>query len=493
MRRTKMVCTLGPSSNTPEKIRALLLSGMDVVRLNCSHGTQEQHTKTFQTVRALAAELHRNVAIMMDLQGPKIRTGKLKDGAPVPLVEGAELCITTRNVPGDANCVSTTYPSLPNDVAPNDRILLADGTMELAVKSVIGEDVTCQVIRGGMLGEHKGINLPGVNVSAPSLTEKDIHDLELAVRLGADYVALSFVRSESDIRTIRSHIDRILRETAEERKKTKSSSQRPGVIAKIERPEALAAFDKILPLVDAVMVARGDLGIEVDLDDIPQIQKSLIAKCNERGTPVITATQMLESMMTNARPTRAEVSDVANAIYDGTDAVMLSGETAAGKFPIEAAQFMADIAAKADQSIAAQAECTGAACRRDSDARVAHSNAIGEAVCRMTQALPISRIVCFTQSGYTARAIARYRPHIPLTAITISEQTLRKCALVWGVDGLQALEIVGIEEMVRTVDELVLTNSLAHPGETIIILAGTPFAVGGVTNLLHLHVVGEPS
>ncbi len=482
MRRTKIVCTIGPQSCSPDALRGLVAAGMDVARLNFSHGMQEDHRAAFEAIREIAGEAGRNVAIMADLQGPKIRTGKLQDPAGVNLIEGASFCITTRDVPGDAACVSTTYANLPLDVKPGDRILLADGAMALRVERVEPPDAHCRVERGGRLGEHKGINLPGVAVSAPSLTEKDLADLAFAVKLGVDYVALSFVRSENDVLMVREHMG--------------GTGSAPGVVAKIERPEALERFDAIAAVADAVMVARGDLGIEVDLDDLPQIQKDLIRKCNAQGIPAITATQMLESMMTNPAPTRAEVSDVANAIYDGSDAVMLSGETAAGRFPLEAARAMADIAAKADRALDAWSET--AAFPRASEAwRGSHSGAIAEAVSRMTRTLPIARIVCFTKSGHTARAIARCRPTAPITAVTLTEATARRCALVWGVDVARSAEFHSIDDTVRAVDALMLGNrpaaerGLAQPGETILIVGGAPMAVGGITNFLKLHTVGE--
>jgi pyruvate kinase len=417
---------------------------------------------------------------MADLQGPKIRTGALRDGGPVELVDGAGICVTTLETPGDAERVSTTYPNLPRDVKPGDRLLLADGAMELRVERVDGEDVHCVVVRGGNLGEHKGINLPGVAVSAPSLTEKDAEDLSFAVGLGVDYVALSFVRKPEDIRDLRERMASICANAPE---------RAPGVVAKIERPEALERIDEILPLTDAIMVARGDLGIEARLEDIPQIQKSLIRKCNARGIPVITATQMLESMIQNPRPTRAEVSDVANAIYDGTDAVMLSGETAAGEYPVEAAQVMAEIAERADEATVAFKH-DGAALSAESDFwKGSHSGAIAGAVSGISRALTVARIICFTKSGFSARAIARCRPHTPITAVTLSETVLRRCALFWGVDALCASEVDDIDEMLHMVDVLVAEHGLAKKGDSIIIVGGSPLAVGSVTNFLKLHSV----
>lgn len=479
MRRTKIVCTLGPSSNKPGILRQLVAAGMDVARLNFSHGNHEGHRATLDAVRAVAAELGRNVAVLADLQGPKIRTGVLQGGGPVALVEGAAICVTSRSVPGDAGCVSTTYANLPNDVRAGDRILLADGTMELRVERVDGPDVQCIVVRGGALGEHKGINLPGVKVSAPSLTKKDCEDLAFAVAAGVDYVALSFVRKADDIRALRERLDTLC-----------GDGPRPGVIAKIERPEALDDFDRILPLCDAVMVARGDLGIETNLNDLPQLQKQTIRKCNHFGIPVITATQMLESMMASPRPTRAEVSDVANAIYDGTDAVMLSGETAAGRFPFEAARAMADIAETTDAAIAKKRreQPSGAMAETGIESP---SDAVAEAAWHMTYKLPVSRIVCFTQTGFTARAIARYRPGVPIAAITPTESTWRRCALVWGVDAIQRDDVQGIDAIPRAVDAIMRKCCGSQTGEQLIIVGGLPMAVGGVTNFLKWHTIGE--
>jgi len=476
MRRTKIICTLGPSSNSAERIRALIEAGMDVARLNFSHGTHEAHEQTFHIVREAAVDLGKNVAIMADLQGPKIRTGRLQDGKPVELKPDAAVSITTEDVPGTADRLSTTYGDLPHDVTEGDRILIADGTLELTVEQVDPPAVHCRVVHGGTLGEHKGINLPGVAVSAPCLTEKDLDDLQFAMGLGADYVALSFVREPDDIWTLK----RIIEE----------AGRRMGVVAKIERPEAIEQFEEILALTDAVMVARGDLGVEVPLDQIPQIQKDLITRCNQHGVPVVTATQMLESMMTRARPTRAEVNDVANAIYDGTDAVMLSGETAAGAYPVQAVEVMARIAEQADDAIARSP-------RRHIDDEQAlagapeFSNAIGHAVYHISESLPVRRVVCFTSSGYTAAMIARYRPRVPVSAFTLTEEARRRCALFWGVEAAHTIEVHSIDEMVALLDRSLIEDGLVEEGDTIVLVAGTPLAVEGRTNLLKLHTVGD--
>ncbi|GMU92439.1 MAG: pyruvate kinase [Candidatus Hydrogenedentota bacterium] len=479
MRRTKIVCTLGPSSSTRETIESLVRAGMNVARFNFSHGTHADHRERYRLVRSIADELGQNVAILQDLQGPKMRTGKLEGGRPVRLAEGAPFCITTRPTAGNQHKVSTSYAQLDQDVQPGDRILLADGTMELRVEGVEPPDVHCVVVRGGLLGEQKGINLPGVAVSAASLTEKDVDDLNFGLELGVDFVALSFVRTPDDIRRLKDRIG--------------AAGKSTPVVAKIERPEALARFDEIVSEADAIMVARGDLGVEVDLHRVPQIQKSLIRVCNERGVPVITATQMLESMMNNTRPTRAEAADVANAIYDGTDAVMLSGETASGNYPVEAVSVMAKIVESADEAIATGPFREVRMRLSDSgDGEAGFKEAIGQAVVRMTQVVDLKRIVVFTQSGYSAEAIARHRPRTPITAITLNEEARRRCALVWGVDATASVEVKSVAEMTQVVDRMVLDHSLALKGDSVVIVAGLPLGAGGRTNLLHLHRVGDP-
>jgi pyruvate kinase len=451
-------------------------AGMDVARLNFSHGTHETHRNLFMTVRDAAAETGRNVAILMDLQGPKIRTGPLKGGQAVELEEGAEFILTTEHIEGTAKRVSTSYEALPDDVAPGDRILMSDGSIELLAARIEGREVHCRVKYGGVLGQFKGINLPGVNVSAPSLTEKDREDLDLALELGADYVALSFVRDPEDLRRLREHID--------------NGGGRTGIISKIERPEALDRIVEIIELSDAVMVARGDLGVEVPLDHVPQIQKDLIQRCNEHGKPVITATQMLESMMTNARPTRAEVTDVANAIYDGTDAVMLSGETAAGSYPVRAVEVMARVAQQADQAIRVRERSMGHHDVKRPDEH-AVATAVGEAAFHITESLPIDQILCFTSSGYTAMRISRFRPRVPIIAVTLSAEASRRCALFWGVEAMRTVEVANLDDMIAFVDNDLVDQGILEEGRRIVLVAGAPLAVSGRTNLLKLHTVGE--
>ncbi len=474
MRRTKIVCTLGPASSSPDIIRSLIREGMDVARLNMSHGDSTVHRKLFELVRTIAREENRNVAILMDLQGPKIRTGKLTDGKPIDLKPNKHIIITTLDIAGNADRIATTYQNLPNDVRPGDRILIADGLIELCVESVRPPEVLCRVVHGGVLGENKGINLPNVAVSAPSLTEKDIEDLALALELGADYVALSFVRSAEDVRALRRRIEQAEKTTA--------------VVAKIERPEALNELDLIISSSDAVMVARGDLGVEMPLCEVPQIQKHIIRECNLAGVPVITATQMLESMIHEPRPTRAEATDVANAIYDGTDAVMLSGETAAGAFPVPAVQTMRCIVEHAD---AAKGQLPSER-RYSAETHHTYSSAIGHAAKLLSETLSVRRIACFTSSGYTARMVSQFRPRVPITAFTLSEEAKRRCALYWGVESVLSAEVQSLDKMNELIDRYLLEKGLAEKDDTVILVAGTPLAVAGRTNLLKLHRVGEP-
>lgn len=478
LRRTKIVCTIGPSSNSRAMLRNLIEAGMNVARLNFSHGSHSSHAKTYHLIREVAQECGRNVGIMADLQGPKIRTGPLKDGTPVLLNNGAKVCITTREVPGDENEISTTYTALPSDVKEGNRLYLADGMLEFQVDRVSPPDIHCTVVHGGYLGEHKGINLPGVNVSAPSLTEKDLTDLEFATEIGVDFIALSFVRTAADVEDLRKRISDLGKTCT--------------IVAKIERPEALDNFDGILAAADCIMLARGDLGVEVPLNELPQIQKRLIAQCNDLGVPIITATQMLESMLNSVRPTRAEVADVANAVYDGTDALMLSGETASGNFPVEAVRVMSEIAAEADEALKKSPSHDRIVRMRSSairKGRGSYGDAVGQAACRTADSIDASRIVCFTKMGFTAALIARYRPSVPVTAITLNEEARHRCSIMWGVDAILSIEPCNTDELDKVVDTVLLDNGLASVGDTIVIAAGIPLAVRTRTNMLKLHTV----
>jgi pyruvate kinase len=481
-RRTKLVCTIGPSSEAPDTLAALVAAGMDVARLNASHGSHDDHRRRCAAVRAAVARAGVTVAVLIDLQGPKMRTGPLEGHAPVQLAEDAPFCITARDVPGDTDCVSTSYKQIAQDVKPGDSIFLSDGSLELRVLRVAAPDVHCVVVHGGVLGEHQGINLPGVRVSAPALSEKDLADLEFAVSIEADFVALSFVRRADEVRDLKRRIEAL--------------GGRQQVVSKIERPEALDAFAEILDATDVVMLARGDLGVELPLDELPQIQKRIIAQCNDAAVPVITATQMLESMTAHSRPTRAEVSDVANAIYDGTDAVMLSGETASGRYPVQALRAMARIARNADRALIAAPPHARIVRMRESGIRSgpgSFGDAVCQSACRIANAIGARRIVCFTKSGATAALISRYRPNVPITALGMDDAVSRRCAVIWGVDSARTVQAHTLDELRAILDDTLLERGLAEAGDLIVMTGSTPLDLRTRTNMLQIHRVGRAS
>jgi pyruvate kinase len=465
MRKTKIVCTIGPASRSRENLEALVLAGMDVARLNFSHGKREEHATVIQDLREISARLGRPVAILQDLCGPKIRTGALQGGAAVELVTGAEIVVTIEPVVGNASLISTTYAHLPADVSPGNRILLADGAMELEVLSVEEAAVRCRVIHGGMLGEHKGMNLPGVHLSTPALTDKDIADVKFGLARGVDYIAVSFVRKADDLRQLRALLCEVGADTP--------------VIAKIEKPEAILHLEAILEVCEGVMVARGDLGVEANPEKVPILQKQIIDAANRCGAFVITATQMLESMIENPRPTRAEASDVANAILDGTDAVMLSGETSVGKYPVECVQMM--------ERIALEAEASGRGCPPARHGRRGYPHAIAHAACSIAGELELSAICAFTQSGYTAQLVSKERPAIPVLAFTHHRHIFNRLALCWGVSPVLSEFVNGLEDLFESVGTHVLRQNLARPGDSVVVLGGMPLADRGVTNFLKIH------
>ena len=470
MRRTKIVCTLGPATSTHEQLTGLIKSGMNVARFNFSHGTQPEHARLMATLRAAAKEQGEFIAIMQDLQGPKIRTGLLHD-KQVRLKTGDHLIITTENIPGDAGRISTTYSDLPHDVRSGDRILLADGLIELRVEGTTASEITCLIVNGGVLGEHKGINLPGVMVSSPSLTEKDKQDLQFGIAQGVDYVALSFVRRAEDISALRSLLD--------------AAGARIKVIAKLEKPEAIDNLDSILDVSDAVMVARGDLGVELSPECVPVIQKHIIAKANQRGVLVITATQMLESMIKNPRPTRAEASDVANAILDGSDATMLSGETSMGDYPLEAASMMHSIAVDVEKSEIYRRT-------RDIDPLPAVSDfarTISHAVDQAATSLDAKAIIAFTRSGKTAQLMSKYKPIAPIVALSSDESVCRQMALFWGVLP-RCVEVVDdMDDLVQQLEDKARETGMVRSGDVVIVTASAPVASIGETNMMKLHRV----
>jgi pyruvate kinase len=480
MRRTKIVCTIGPATNSEERLEQLMRAGMNVARLNFSHGKQEEHALVIERIRTLSKRLHCAVAILQDLQGPKIRVGDLQGDEPIKLIDDTWITITTRPVAGDAHTIPTTYQQLPQDVRPGDRILLDDGLMELRVGDASGTDVHCLVVHGGLLKAHKGINLPGVAVSAPALTEKDRADLRFGIEHGVDYVALSFVRKAEDVREAQKLIRQYQEELGHVSKHARTAVP---LIVKLEKPEAVARLDEILDAADGVMIARGDLGVEMPPEKVPLIQKRIIAKCNELGLPVITATQMLESMITNPRPTRAEVNDVSNAILDGTDSVMLSAETASGAYPIEAVEMMV--------RIACETEAGGRTARQPQRQRLSQERAVSHAARALSEEASVKAIVVFTQSGNTARLISTDRPRTPILAYTPSERVCRQLALWWGV-WPDCIVMQGFtDELMETVGQRLIDAELIHAGEHVVIMGGLPFGSQARTNFVKLHRVGS--
>ncbi|HEY4388354.1 MAG TPA: pyruvate kinase [Ktedonobacteraceae bacterium] len=480
MRRTKIVCTIGPATSSEEQLERLMQTGMNVARLNFSHGKQEEHAMVIERIRRISTRLGYPIAILQDLQGPKIRVGTLQGGQPISLVDATEVTITTRPVNGDAQTIPTTYQQLPQDVKPGDRILLDDGLMELRVLDANTTDVRCLVIHGGLLKEHKGINLPGVAVSAPALTEKDREDLQFGIAQGVDYVALSFVRRAEDVLEARQLMQHYQEELAG--KSMKPLTTIP-LIVKLEKPEAVAHLDDILEVSDGVMVARGDLGVEMSPEKVPMIQKRVIARCNELGLPVITATQMLESMINNPRPTRAEVNDVANAILDQTDAVMLSAETATGSYPIAAVEMMV--------RIALETENNGNTARQPQCKRLSKSHAVSHAARALSEEASVQAIVVFTRSGASAHLISKDRPRKPIFAYTPSLKVYRQLALWWGV-WPQHMEMQGTTEaLIETVGKHLQEDHLIQTGEHVVIMGGIPVASRARTNFVKLHRVGD--
>ena len=469
-RHSKIVCTIGPVTRSPRMIRKLIGAGMDVARLNFSHGTHQEHAQSFAMLREAAAELKKPIAILADLQGPKIRTGALAGGGTVLLRAGQKFVITTAKVLGDSTRVSTTFHPLSREVKPGDRILLSDGLIELRVERTTRTEVICQVVNGGVLGEHKGINLPGVKLHVPALTEKDRVDLRFALAHGADYIAVSFVRRPEDVQMAKELV--------------RSAKKDTPIIAKLEKPEAIENLEHILPVTDGVMVARGDLGVEMNPEQVPVVQKNIIARAREFRRPVITATQMLESMTENPRPTRAEASDVANAIFDGTDAVMLSAETATGKYPIEAVSMMARIIEAAESSIHEFPRPAG-------QERLKVAETVAELVCHASRELHMKLIAVFTHSGFTARLVSRYRPLVPIIAFSPEVETRRRMALLWGVTSRSIVDIKKIDGLAAIAEKRLLEDRLVRKGDVIGIVAGTPMGIRGTTNFMKFHVVGS--
>ncbi|MGE5507799.1 MAG: pyruvate kinase [Chitinophagales bacterium] len=468
-RHTKIVGTLGPATDAPGVQERLLSSGLDLVRLNFSHGTYEDHLRRITTVRRFEEEYGRPIGIIVDIQGPKIRTG-LMETEPVNLMAGEIVILTAENVKGTAKRVPVVYPPLAQQLRPGMKVYLDDAQLELRVVAVDGAEVHCEVVNGGLLFSRKGVSLPEVSVDLPAITEKDAADIRWAVAHGADFLAVSFVRQPEHV--------------AEVKRLVQAEGGRQGIIAKIENPEGVANLEGIVAVADAVMVARGDLGVSIPPEDVPVVQKDMIRTCNAAGKPVITATQMLDSMIRNPRPTRAEVTDVANAILDGTDAVMLSGETASGHYPVEAVKMMARVIRRTEE-VLPYAELLKE--RRATGASV--SDAISHATCQTAQDLKAAAIVTSTQSGATARLVARYRPESPVIAATPDQVVARQLTLVWGVTPVSVPVTTDLDGMLNAVVAATERAGFAGRGDVLAITAGLRPGVPGSTNLLRVHVV----
>jgi pyruvate kinase len=469
LRKAKIVCTLGPATSSPEMIDKLIQAGMDVARLNYSHGTHEDRARMVKDLRKASAKRERPIAVLADLQGPKIRTGKLQHGKPVHLYFGKKFRITTKPLIGTEEGVSTTFAALPASVRKGDRILLSDGDIALRVISTSSNEVVTQIENGGDLGENKGINLPGVKLKIPSLTPKDRKDLVQALAIGANYIALSFVRSAKDIRAAKAAIAREGKDTP--------------VIAKLEKPEAIDNLDEILAITDGVMVARGDLGVEMNPEKVPVVQKQIILKARDALVPVITATQMLDSMQKNPRPTRAEASDVANAVFDGTDALMLSGETASGLYPIESVLMMARIIVEAEASVTSMARPVHVG-----DLQI--NEAIAEAICHTAEELSLKALAVFTETGSSAALVSKYRPRTPIIGFSPVRETRRRMSLYWSVLPRSIDREYDIDSLAASAEKRLLEEKLVKKGDIVGVIAGTPLATQGTTNLIRLIRIG---
>lgn len=472
MRKTKIICTIGPASDGRETMAQLLSGGMSVARLNFSHGEHEEHQRRLEALRQVALHAEVPLAIMLDTKGPEIRTGRLKNGK-VTLKNGQSFVLTTRAVPGDNQEVSISYAGLPSEVSPGTSILLADGLINLTVLSASSTDIVCQVINGGVLGEKKGVNVPGVRIKLPFLSEKDVQDINFGIDHDIDFIAASFVRSAGDVLSIR----RIL----------EARDANIDIIAKIESQSGVDNLDDIIKVSDGIMVARGDLGVEIPAEEVPLVQKTIMEKCSKFGKPVIIATQMLDSMIKNPRPTRAEVSDVANAIFDGADAIMLSGETAAGSYPVEAVQTMARIAVRSEQALPYHEILR----RKRPLGTISVTDAISYATCSAAASLGISAIITATSIGSTARMVAKYRPQADIFAVTTHPEVVRKLLLIWGVCPVLTGQTQGTDALFEESLNRCLEKGYIKKGDMVVLTAGSPSGFPGSTNLLKVQVVGD--
>ncbi|MDK2563564.1 pyruvate kinase [Romboutsia sedimentorum] len=472
MKRTKIVCTLGPASQKEEILTQLVENGLNVCRFNFSHGSHEEHKGRLDMAKSVRERLNQPVALLLDTKGPEIRTGNFAD-PEVLLEEGHTFTVTMKDVIGTKEICTVSYKDLSKDVVAGDTILIDDGLVGLRVKEINGDDIVCIVENSGIVKNHKGVNVPGVKINLPAITEKDTSDIEFGIAQGIDYIAASFVRKASDVLAIREILE-------------KNNATDIQIISKIENQEGVDNLDEILKVSDGIMVARGDLGVEIPTEDIPVVQKMMIKKCNELGKPVITATQMLDSMMRNPRPTRAEVTDVANAIYDGTDAIMLSGETAAGKYPVEAVKTMATIAKRTEETLDYDNLL-----KQNAKNNSTVTDAISHATCTTAVDLDASAIITSTSSGHTARMVSKLRPKCPIIATTNDEKIMRRLALTWGVYSIKSSDSRNTDEVIENSIEAARNANYINNGELVVITAGVPVGVSGTTNLIKVHVISE--
>ena len=471
-KKTKIVCTLGPASQSEETLTKLIENGLNVCRFNFSHGSHEEHKERMDIVKKVRDELKKPVAILLDTKGPEIRTGNFAD-PEVFLEEGSKFIITMADVIGNKEMCTVSYKGLAEDVVEGDIILIDDGLVGLKVENVVGEEIHCVVENSGIVKNHKGVNVPGVKINLPALTPKDISDIEFGITQGIDFIAASFVRKASDVLAIREVLEN-------------NNATDIQIISKIENQEGVDNLDEILQVSDGLMVARGDLGVEIPTEDIPIVQKQMIKKCNALGKPVITATQMLDSMIRNPRPTRAEVTDVANAIYDGTDAIMLSGETAAGKYPVEAVKVMAAIAKRIEETLDYDTILRSKGLNNTNV-----TDAISYATCTTAKSLTASGIVTSTSSGYTGRMVSKFRPKTPIIAATPNERTSRQLSLSWGVYTVMCEQAENTDDLIDNSIEASKNEGYIHEGELVVITTGVPTGVSGTTNLIKVQVISE--
>ena len=470
IKRTKIVCTLGPASESEEVLRELIKSGLNVCRMNFSHGSHEEHKGRMDLVKKVREELGQPTAILLDTKGPEIRTGQF-DSPEVLLEEGQTFTITMKDVMGNKEMCTVSYKGLADDVKPGNTILIDDGLVGLTVKEVNGDDIVCEVQNSGIVKNHKGVNVPGVKVNLPAITEKDRRDIEFGIEQGIDFIAASFVRKVSDVLAIR--------EILEENNATDIK-----IISKIENQEGVDNLDEIIAISDGIMVARGDLGVEIPTEEIPVVQKLMIKKCNEAGKPVITATQMLDSMIRNPRPTRAEVTDVANAIYDGTDAIMLSGETAAGKYPVEAVKTMAQIAKRSEETID-----YNKALRNKMSLASNVTDAISYATCTTAMDLKAKAILSSTSSGHTARMVSKFRPDCPIVATTSDDRVMRQLSLTWGVLPIKREKSTTTDQVISNAIEAAKAADYVNSEDLVVVTAGVASGISGTTNLIKVEIV----